>query len=275
MQKTYIIIGFVFFFIFLLAVLLKKHNFMENMGGESKFWFITFGGPSENWHQAVERVKNDVDGLQIFDHIMGYTDLDLKTDPEFWNIHGEMAERETGFGLWIWKPYLILRTMKLMNYGDVLLYYDAGCTLKDSTSDYKTRQEDMFKLLKRAQKNDIVFSSTFQLERHYSKMDLVEHLEMNSPDVLNSIQAQAGILFIKKTHTTINLLTEWYNTMHNYSLCDDSGSKYHVDAYDYHDSRRDQSVFSLLVKKHGLYYGNMLEKDDELLPILISRRRGA
>ena len=41
-------------------------------------WFITFGGPTANYHNAVKRICNQASTLDVFDHIIGYTDKDLK-----------------------------------------------------------------------------------------------------------------------------------------------------------------------------------------------------
>ena len=36
-----------------------------------------------------------------------------------------------GFGYWIWKPQVILQSLRMMDKGDVLLYADAGCVLNN------------------------------------------------------------------------------------------------------------------------------------------------
>lgn len=271
----YIIIFVLYIVIFLTIFYIFKYKMLESMQvGET--WFITFGGPSINYRDAVKRLTDEVHKTQSFDHIIGYTDEDLKNDPEFWDSHGELAEATTwhrgGYGYWIWKPYLILKTMQQMNDNDIVLYMDAGCTIKNN-DEYKTKYEDMQKLINKCAKNDILFTSSDQLERHYSKMDLVKYLEMDSIDVLNSTQYQATILFIKKTEQTHRFVKKWYNIMsNNYELIDGSPSQNFADLKDYKETRNDQSVFSLLAKKYGIDESCMLplEKHD---PILISRRR--
>lgn len=239
-----------------------------------KTFYITYGGPDSNYHDAVNRITKEVDDIQVFDHILGYTDLDLKADHEFWGQHSDFCENSNwfggGFGCWIWKPYLIMKTMQQMDYGDVIVYTDAGCTIKSEKSDDKKR--DMLKLLDLCREREILFTSTFQPEKYYSKMDLIKHFGMeNRPDILNSTQYQGGVLFIKKTYHTMRFVTEWYDTMCIYHLGDGNSSKYTKDLPEYKGSRNDQSVFSLLAKKYGYTEANMMEQHD---PILISRRRG-
>jgi len=43
-------------------------------------WFITYGGPSENYHSAVKRICNEASGFDVFDEIIGYTEKDLMAD---------------------------------------------------------------------------------------------------------------------------------------------------------------------------------------------------
>ena len=51
-------------------------------------------------------------------------------DSEYWNKHKNFilnTKHKKGHGYYIWKPYLIQKTMNKMNDGDILLYSDAGC----------------------------------------------------------------------------------------------------------------------------------------------------
>jgi hypothetical protein len=52
-----------------------------------KTYFLTFGGPSWNFHDAVNRICNQVKEFDIFDEIIGLTEQDLINDIEFWNKH--------------------------------------------------------------------------------------------------------------------------------------------------------------------------------------------
>lgn len=35
--------------------------------------FITFGGPSESFHNAVSRICEEARAIHVFDHVIGYT----------------------------------------------------------------------------------------------------------------------------------------------------------------------------------------------------------
>ena len=39
----------------------------------SKIFFLTFGGPSDNYHKAVQRLCKQATSFNIFDYVYGYT----------------------------------------------------------------------------------------------------------------------------------------------------------------------------------------------------------
>ena len=50
------------------------------------------------------------------------------------NTHPE-HQRGCKHGFWLWKPFIIKKTMENMNDGDVLLYLDCGCELDNNKKD--------------------------------------------------------------------------------------------------------------------------------------------
>ena len=59
-----------------------------------------------------------------FDKIFSFRKGDLGVG--FVNKHHHILEQPRGAGYWLWKPYLIDRTLKYLNEDDVLFYCDAG-----------------------------------------------------------------------------------------------------------------------------------------------------
>ena len=78
-------------------------------------YFITFGGGSNNYIKAGERLMTQVNNTNLFDKTILYTDEYLKNDTEFWNKHSHFINKnKRGYGYWIWKPYIIKKTMEIM-----------------------------------------------------------------------------------------------------------------------------------------------------------------
>jgi hypothetical protein len=225
--------------------------------------FITFGAGSEDYNAACDRLVSQANSCQIFDKVIGFKMEDLKQDLVFWNQHSEFIQNNPrGIGYWLWKPYLILKTLYNMNNGDVLIYADSGCEI-----DVRKRNNILYMIENICQTEHII-SSFCDTEKKWVKKDIVEYLNMDENMYLDTPQRQASSICIKKTNLTYSLVHEWYNACCNYHLIDDSPSisqNYNC----FVENRHDQSIFSLLTKKYNL--GNNVSLDG--FAINIARNR--
>jgi hypothetical protein len=210
-----------------------------------QIYFITFGGPNKNFHDAVNRICSEAEQIKIFDKIIGYTEQNLMDDKKFWNKHGNfITNNQRGYGYWFWKSYLTKKTMKEMNDNDILVYADAGCTIN---SNGKQRLLEYFDIVNNSEFGTLSFSLE-HLEKTWTKMDLIN--ELNAYDKLNTLQLVGGIFILRKCNNTINLIKEWYKLMCNYHFINDTPSILPNDP-SFIEHRHDQSCFSLLRKKYG------------------------
>jgi len=75
----------------------------------------------------------------------------IMNDNEFWNKHKDfILNNKRGYGYWIWKPYLIKKTIDKLNNGDIILYMDADSTIKMNEINY------LYKYLEEVQKTKII-----------------------------------------------------------------------------------------------------------------------
>lgn len=75
-------------------------------------------------------MKTQAHRFNIFDNIVCVTDKDLQNDNDFWPKHSRFINSNPrGYGYWLWKPYIILKQLELLNDGDILFYADCGCEL--------------------------------------------------------------------------------------------------------------------------------------------------
>lgn len=212
-----------------------------------KKYLITFGGPTNNYHDAVNRICSQAKEFNTFDTIIAYTEEDLKNDKDFWDKNGDFLEKnKRGYGYWIWKPYIILKTLKTINEGDILLYLDCGCELnifgKDLLFDFFEKVKTKLIIGTSAGSNDIIFT----------KNDLIEFCDMRDNAKLGDPHMQTTILMILKCNTMCNLFTEFYEiASNNYNLIDDSPS-ITKNNKKFIEHRHDQSIFNMLVKKYNL-----------------------
>jgi hypothetical protein len=214
---------------------------------------MTFGAGSNNYLGAVKRLTSQANNLELFDKVIGYTDSDLKKDNEFWNKHSEfILSNKRGYGYWIWKPYLIMKTLETMNDNDILVYADAGCEIDVKK---KLKWNNIFN---KVQSNLIIGTLTGHDEHKYNKKDLILYLNMNDDKYLNTNQRQASALCILKCKKNVDLIKEWYDISCNYHFIDDSPS-IELNHNSFKAHRHDQSIYSLLIKKNNIYSDNNLE----------------
>jgi len=219
--------------------------------------FITFGSHA-NYIEAGNRLLDQAEKANIFTETKLYTGDDLKNDNHFWEKHREFIENNSrGYGYWIWKPYLIKKTMETMNNGDVLLFLDCGCEI-----DY--RRNGIFREFINVVKHVKIIGTFMGNEREWNKMDLLEKLDMNNDKYLdgsNKYQRQSGAILFLVCEKTRKMVNEWYELSCDYHNIDDTPSVIqNLDCFREH--RHDQSLFSLLTKKYDMFFNHELTYDN-------------
>ena len=166
---------------------------------------------------------------------------------DFYNENKKILDSPTGDGYWLWKPYLIMKTLNQMKENDILLYLDIGCEID-------IRKKDKILELIEKVKEDLIIGSFTHNDKDWSKFDLVDRLQITNPILLLKPQHQASCIMIKKCQKTIDLVKEWYEISYenNYHYIDDSKS-IKKNLIGFREHRHDQSIFSLLTKKYNIY----------------------
>jgi hypothetical protein len=213
----------------------------------TKINFFSFG--NELYYDNLERIKNEAIDFNIFDNIFIYKNTDLKNFSDFWYKHENfISNNSRGYGYWIWKSYLTLKILENMNDNDILIYADSGSTLNKNGLN---RLYEYIELVKNNECGNISFQMQ-NSEKTWTKMDIFNIFDIKETDEnFSSGQLIGGIFIVRKCSFVMNLINEWYNIMsNNYNLIDDSQSVSPND-YTFLENRHDQSIFSLLRKKHG------------------------
>ena len=92
---------------------------------------ITFGDGYPGIKDAAVRLCLQATELEWFYSVNKY-DIEVLSnlDPE-WHVRhiGFIKNNMRGYGYWIWKPKIILESLKQLPENDILIYLDAGCEL--------------------------------------------------------------------------------------------------------------------------------------------------
>lgn len=250
MKKNYkIIIYFLLLIILIPSIMyffsyIYRKKIKEKLQSSQKKIAISFGGGSSNYYDELNRVSTELTQLNIFDEIIKITDNEIKNDDEFWKTHEDfIINNKKGYGYWLWKPYIILKQLNNMNENDILVYLDSGCEVINND----TSSTNMTNLLDKCNENNILYTLSGHSEKEYSKMDLIDYLNLNNDKIKDSEMVKTNVIFIKKNNTTLDFLKEWYSLSCNYHFIDDSPSILKNDGL-FIENRHDQSIFSLLLK---------------------------
>lgn len=176
----------------------------------------------------------------------GHVDQVIEWSPEmisdYISRHKEIFDISRGAGLWLWKPYIILRTLEQVDDGDYIIYSDAGSFYIDEVS-----------ILVDVMKRDDAWLMPYEmplLNRQFCKHEA--YVLSNQP-VDDQNQICATELIVRKCPETISFVSEWLH------LCEDirilSPERYCQDIEEFSDfitHREDQSIFSLMVRKYKL-----------------------
>ena len=195
--------------------------------------------------RLIQQAKNLCNNGPLFDSVTLFTEEDLKTDIQFWNSHSDFIKScSKGFGYWIWKPYIILKTLQKIDNNDILLYCDAGCELSMN----KINQlKNLFDIVQK----DLIICSKTKIEKDWVKKDLLKIMNMDNNQYLNTPQFQTTSICFYNCSITYEFVKIWYELSCNYHNINDSSS--FLPEYDsFIEHRHDQSIFSLLLKKHNI-----------------------
>ena len=210
-----------------------------------KRYFITFGGPTTNYHRAVDRICREAYHSRMFDIIIGITDSNLKQDIPFWETHGTFLEsNKRGSGYWLWKPYIIMRQLEQMKENDILVYADAGCAI-NANDESKRRMGEYIDMVNDSEYGILSFQMGYA-ENTYTKADILEHLNYTE----NTGQLVGTTFVLRKCKHVIDMTKLWYDTCCTYDLINDTPSKI-PNAIGFIDTRHDQSIWSVIRKKYG------------------------
>jgi len=247
---------------------------------------MTFGGGSQQYKNTVYRITRQAKQSKFFDEVIGYTDDDLKTTfyDDFWKHHGKFIESNPrGYGYWIWKSYLILKTLENMEDNDILIYADSGCEVN-----YKCDTTKIHEVFEYIKQNGIYqhYIHHQHLEQEWTKKSVFDALEMDINTYGNTKQIESCPFGCVNNQFNRDFVKLWFNTCIENNYINVIDKKICENHNDFKDHRHDQSIKSLLSKKLnlpvadcGLFFHHPDEsgltgvrKDS---PIVIQRNKGS
>jgi hypothetical protein len=191
----------------------------------------------------VSQSQNCKTGIEIglFDSAISLGPHSLSRS--FRKQHASILSQSRGAGLWLWKPYIILKTLQKLRPGDVLFYCDSGAYFQSSAVPLLD--------IARMEESVICFN-VGHLERHWSKRDAFMLMRCDSPEFVDTPMRLATFIVAKKSELSIEFFHQYLSYASDYRIVSDAPNEMGLPNYEgFQENRHDQTVFSLLTKKWG------------------------
>ncbi len=195
---------------------------------------------NHNYYHSCEKLIKSAKKFNDFDEYVTFTPWDI--DEGFRKKNHEIFKCQKGDGYWLWKPYIIKKTLERMEEGDILFYMDAGSYFIHS-------MEPIIDLFNTT--SVMCFNIIGHLEKKWTKRDCFIKLNADNPKYYNSIHRLGGFHLWKKNNISKKLVNDWLIYAQDPHIITDAPS-INPNYPEFIENRHDQSIFSLLTKKYNL-----------------------
>ncbi len=209
---------------------------------KSEIYLASFSTPDFSKSHAILDKSARQQGIK---NIFHYTfDGDIKSTP-FHEKNRAIFDIKRGMGYWLWKPYLILESLKKMSENDILVYADSGLEIIKPVN----------LLIQMCEKqHDIVFFQAHNYKNSSAtRRDAFILMDCDTPQYHDAEMVQASFILFKKTEKTLQFVNEWLEFCQNSQII---GESYNVmgkeNLPDFFAHRHDQSILSILRIKYNM-----------------------
>lgn len=238
--------------------------------------FIAYA--DDNMSYSLKRIGRQAKSLGIFDDILLWTPRDL---PQYC-LDSPLMKYQRGGGYWAWKPVIIHETLQKYEEGTIVVYIDAGCTLKKGAE-----WQMFFRLMEQYEAICFQYPPTVEVWeklgcastkiKHWTKKGLLDFFDHKFKDgsYHNYLKIWGGGMFFRGKNNS--LLQEWFNIYQQYPelIIDPSEEEKKTQNKDFVAHRHDQSVITPLAyyNSNVLVLPEFMENYGEDSIIFVSRIR--
>ena len=204
---------------------------------------IAINYSDENFRKAQQLNSKTAYKNGKVDKVIEYSPSSI--DKDFKEQYNKILQCKRGGGYWLWKTYIIKRTLDEMEWGDYLFYCDSGAF-------YCNKIDKLIECLEQNNTDILAFEIPL-IEKQWTKRDCFILMECDSEEYFNTNQRIATYILFKKTERVINFVNEYLNYCSDERILTDLENSQGIENYEgFIDHRHDQSVFSLLTKKYNI-----------------------
>jgi hypothetical protein len=209
-----------------------------------KIKILTFA--KGNFKESQLLLKKHLDSLGIKNQ-KHLTDDELPTS--FKNQYSDILSYKRGYGYCIWKPYIILEELDLLNDDEILLYIDSTDLPEKSFFD---------DVIKNFNEREYFFVNRGYNHGQWTKRDTFVLMNCDSPEYFNHVQLEAGIVGLKPNDFNKNLVKEWLDFATNKNILTETPNISGLpNVNNFIEHRYDQSILTNLFIKKKLVSHNL------------------
>lgn len=162
-------------------------------------------------------------------------------DDVFYDKNEEILKCKRGNGYWLWKPYIIDKTMEHLDENDWVVYSDSGVFYNKNIDEY----------IKHYDRNglSVIVQDTKFAEKQFNKKYVLEAMDCYNEIMMESKQISATVLIIKCNDIGKEIVKKWLDIAQNELMITDIAYGENQDGFIEH--RHDQSICSLVLKQYN------------------------
>jgi hypothetical protein len=178
-----------------------------------------------------------------FESVMPYTEEWLRSTP-FYSENKAILDQKRGAGYWLWKPFIILETLRSLPAGEIVIYCDCGDAVNLAFKEYAAEVIRSCGFL--------IIENRFPMRR-LCKMDAFALMGATEEKFYDAMQAEAGVCGFRNDSETQAFVEEWLTACRNENIVTDAANICgHPNFPEFVDHRHDQAILTILAIKHQL-----------------------
>lgn len=207
-------------------------------------------------------------------------------DTEFKRKNQHILSQSRGGGFWLWKPYIILATLKQVKDGDYVFYIDSGNKIVSdpgilfNTVDTTDKGILLFENRDGSYMDKEVQGKVWQ-NYMFTKYDCFEKMKCNTKEYIYGNQIDGSYILVKRNNYNIGFFEEYLKWAEDEDIITDIPNKLGENYPGFRDHRHDQSICSLLAIREKLLieeepseWGNPTRTPVSRVPQIFHHHRG-
>lgn len=204
-------------------------------------YLISYATP--NFYLSQSRLSKSGEKFGI-NHCINFNSIWLSMfHQSFIKKNKKHFEDNIGAGYWVWKPYIILKTLEQIQENDVVIYLDSGIEII----------KDITPLIDLVEKEDLLLFSTFARKNQYcTKPETFIGMDCKTDNYKECFQLEGGMLVIKNNKKNRVFIQQWLSYCENYSLVNGISDSLNASDGTIINHRHDQSILTNLSIKYKI-----------------------